>query len=536
MASDDGNGFAKATGLKLIMGLFFVSSLILLFVSEFANRQTTRLADMITELTQSHLIVSARALSSLISVEELDRYHTIEDTQTPEYGKIRERLIKFAEEYNVLYAYYWREYGDGRLQYIVDNDLELETQVNPGYFLNIEEVVERHALQGVTGATDLGNYTPAWKGLITGYAPVYDSEGNFYCVAGVDASDAFIMSKHEESRKLTILQLITLPISILFAIINMLLYRRKAIQIEDAHIKLQYFNNNLRRAFSTYLSEEVVEEIVTDPTRLQLGGVKRNMTAIFTDVMNFTRIAESLAPEQLVDLLNYYLSSMSDIVLEQKGTIDKYEGDAIMAFFGAPLDIPDHALRACVAAIKIKRLEIEVNKHIMEKGISPSPLLTRIGINSGEMVVGNMGTQKKMNYTIISNAVNMASRLEGVNKQYGTWILASEMVVRETDDKLLARRLDKIRVVGIQEAVRVYELLETKADASVALHEQVALFHKAMDLFEARNWQDAENTFRQVLTIVPRDGPSLFFANRCRQYRNYPPPKDWDGVFNLTEK
>jgi adenylate cyclase len=152
------------------------------------------------------------------------------------------------------------------------------------------------------------------------------------------------------------------------------------------------------------------------------------------------------------------------------------------------------------------------------------------------MVVGNMGTQKKMNYTIISNAVNMASRLEGVNKQYGTWVLASEMVVRETDDKLLIRRLDKIRVVGIQEAVRVYEIMETRADASAALHEQVALFHKAMDLFEARNWQEAENTFRQVLTIAPSDGPSRLFANRCRQYRDYPPAKDWDGVFNLTEK
>ena len=306
--SDDGNGFSKAAGLKLIMGLFFISSLILLFVSEFANRQTTRLADMITELTQSHLIVSARALSTFISVEELDRYHTIEDTQTPEYEEIRERLIKFAEEYNVKYAYYWRDYGDGRLQYIVDNDLELETQVHPGYFLTIEKVVERNALLGLAGATDLGNYTPEWQGLITGYSPVYDSKGNIYCVAGVDASDAFIMSKHEESRKLTILQLITLPVSILFAIVNMLLYRRKAIQIEDAHVKLQYFNNNLRRAFSTYLSEEVVEEIVTDPTRLQLGGVKRNMTAIFTDVMNFTRIAESLPPEHLVALLNYYLS------------------------------------------------------------------------------------------------------------------------------------------------------------------------------------------------------------------------------------
>jgi class 3 adenylate cyclase len=372
--------------------------------------------------------------------------------------------------------------------------------------------------------------------MITGYAPVYDREGNFYCVAGVDMSDEFILNMHNESRRLTILQLITLPISVLFAILNMLLYRRKAVQIEEAHIKLQYFNNNLRRAFSTYLSEDVVEEIVSDPTRLQLGGVKRNMTAIITDVRNFTRIAEALSPENLVDLLNYYLSSMSDLILEQKGTIDKYEGDAIMAFFGAPIDLPDHALRACIAAINVKRLEKTVNKHVMEKGISPSPLLTRIGINSGEMVVGNMGTQKKMNYTIISNAVNLTSRLEGINKQYGTWVLASEAVINETGGRLLTRRLDRIRVVGIQEPVRIFELLETTADAPNILHELVRIFHKALEIFEARKWDEAEKAFAQVLKISPKDGPSLLFIDRCRRFKNYPPAADWDGVFNFTEK
>ena len=132
--------------------------------------------------------------------------------------------------------------------------------------------------------------------------------------------------------------------------------------IEEAHQKLQYFNDNLRRAFNTYLSEEVVEEIVSDPSKLQLGGINRHMTAIFTDIRKFASISEALNPKQLVDLLNYYLSTMSDIILEQKGTIDKYQGDAIISFFGAPLELKDHALRACIAAILMKRIEIKVNK------------------------------------------------------------------------------------------------------------------------------------------------------------------------------
>jgi class 3 adenylate cyclase len=305
--------------------------------------------------------------------------------------------------------------------------------------------------------------------------------------------------------------------------------------IEEAHRKLQYFNNNLRRAFSTYLSEDVVEEIVSDPTRLQLGGINRHMTALFTDVRDFTRIAEALKPEQLIDLLNYYLSTMSDLILEQKGTIDKYQGDAIISFFGAPLELEDHALRACIAAIMMKRAEKEANKYILEKKISPTPLLTRIGINTGEMIVGNMGTQKKMNYTIISNAVNLAARIEGVNKQYGTWILASETTVQETGGRLLTRRLDRIRVVGIQEPIRIYEILEM-AGASEDLEKLAKLFNEAFIIFEARRWKEAELAFKNILQDYPKDGPSQLYLNRCVKFQTHPPTPDWDGVFKLTEK
>jgi class 3 adenylate cyclase len=333
-----------------------------------------------------------------------------------------------------------------------------------------------------------------------------------------------------------ILQIIALSVSVLFGIMNSLLYRRKARQIEEANVKLQYFNNNMRHAFSTYLSEDVVEEIISDPARLQLGGVNRHMTALFSDIKGFTGIAEALDPAHLVELLNHYLSTMSDIILEEKGPIDKYQGDAIISFFGAPLELHDHALRACTAGIIMKRTEKDINKYVLEKGISPSPLLTRIGINTGDMIVGNMGTQKKMNYTIISNAVNLASRLEGVNKAYGTWVLASDSTVQETKGKLLTRRLDSVRVVGINEAVRIHEVLEFKADASDPLFELTYLFNKATALFDERNWKDAENAFAQVLKLYPNDDPSKLYLERCQQYKETPPAADWDGSFNLTEK
>jgi class 3 adenylate cyclase len=525
----------KKLGLQMTLGLFFISALMVLMVSIVVNIHVNRFIAMITEATQNHLKAAAQAAAQYVSAEELDRYHSVEDAKNQGYRDLKMRLVQFAKEYNILYVSYLREYDKDNFQYIVDNDFDQATIVGPGTILPIQDIA-RAALAGNVTATDLGSYNESWQGLIAGFAPVYDSNGDFYCVADVDISDKVIFDQRRYSSTMMILQISALSVSVIFGILNMLLYRKKAKQIEDANIKLQYFNNNMRQAFSTYLSEDVVEEIISDPARLQLGGVNRHMTALFSDIKGFTSIAEMLTPNHLVDLLNHYLSTMSDIILEQKGTIDKYQGDSIISFFGAPLELNDHALRACTAGIVMKRMEKDVNKYVMENGISPSPLLTRIGINTGDMVVGNMGTQKKMNYTIISNAVNIASRLEGVNKQYGTWVLASDSTIQEAKGRLLTRRLDCVRVIGINEMIRIHEILEMKADASDALFEQVYLFHKALDLFEGRNWKDAESALNQVLKLFPDDGPSLLYLDRCRQFQEHPPLPDWDGSFNLSEK
>jgi TolA-binding protein len=159
-----------------------------------------------------------------------------------------------------------------------------------------------------------------------------------------------------------------------------------------------------------------------------------------------------------------------------------------------------------------------------------------MGINSGDMVVGNMGTQKKMNYTIVSSAVNLAARLEGVNKQYGTWILAAESTIKETGGKLLTRRLDKIRVVGISEPVRIYEIIETADAAPSSLLELTDLFAKAIGIFEARDWKNAETAFRQIVNKFPTDGPTRLYLDRASHYQQSPPIDRWDGAFNIKEK
>jgi adenylate cyclase len=292
----------------------------------------------------------------------------------------------------------------------------------------------------------------------------------------------------------------------------------------------------IRNAFSHYLSAEVIKQIVSDPSRLKLGGDKKVMTAIFTDIRGFSTISEKLDPEQLVALLNQYLTTMSDIILDLGGTIDKYEGDAIISFFGAPLDLPDHAERACLAAIRMKAAEAEANHRFISEGIAPSPLLTRIGINTGEMVVGNMGTTKKMDYTIIGDSVNLAARLEGVNKQYGSWILASEDSISQAGPGIVARRMDRIKVVGKNVPIRIYEVMGEKGKVDPGVPRLMELFHEALDLHEARDWKGAIAAFEAILRDYPDDGPSQTFLKRSRDYLKTPPPANWDGVFALNMK
>jgi adenylate cyclase len=293
----------------------------------------------------------------------------------------------------------------------------------------------------------------------------------------------------------------------------------------------------LRSAFSRYLAPQVIDQIIADPSKLNLGGEKREMTAIFTDIRGFSTISEQLDPADLVNLLNLYLTEMSNIVLENRGTIDKYEGDAIIAFFGAPIHMKEHAALACKTAIAIKRAEIRINEKIKTEYLSPAPIFTRIGINTGDMVVGNMGTPNKMDYTIMGNAVNLTARLEGVNKQYNTGgILISEYTRTQIGNEFVLRSLDRIRVVGINTPLRIYELLENRETAAPALLEKTTAWEKGVALYEGRNFAEAAAEFKTIADKDAEDMTARLYLDRCEGCLKTPPPPEWDGVNNLTQK
>jgi adenylate cyclase len=315
----------------------------------------------------------------------------------------------------------------------------------------------------------------------------------------------------------------------------------------------------IKSAFSQYLSPMVIEQIIADPSQLKLGGEKREMTAIFTDVRSFSTISEALGdPAKLVELLNFYLTRMSNIILENHGTIDNYEGDAIIAFFGAPVHMPDHAALACRSAVLMKRAEVEINKEALAQSLitrkvieamvhkkilkdvnDPNPLYTRLGINTGEMVVGNMGTPNKMDYTIMGNAVNLAARLEGVNKQYNTGgILISEYTQAKIGDEFLTRGLSRVRVVGVDTPLRLYEVLELREDAPRATLDMLNNWNRAFSAYENQDFPEALNLFNAICQENQQDGVAKLYLDRCKKYTAEPPvPEKWDnGVDNLTEK
>ena len=289
----------------------------------------------------------------------------------------------------------------------------------------------------------------------------------------------------------------------------------------------------IRRMFGQYMSEKVISHLLENPEKLKLGGERRRVTLFFSDLAGFTTLSERLEAEAVVALLNDYLSSMTEIILAEEGTVDKFEGDAIMAFWGAPLDQEDQALRACRAALSQRQALAELNRRFVDLGLPP--LTMRIGLHTGEAVVGNLGSVKRFDYTVIGDTVNLASRLEGLNKFYGTAIMASEATVAACGDAVEFRELDLVAVKGREAPVQVFEVLALKEDLTPETSARRREFAQGLDLYRRGDFAQAAARFTAILEAGPEDGPSRSFLHRCQGLVAAPPPH-WDTVFRPDAK
>jgi len=291
----------------------------------------------------------------------------------------------------------------------------------------------------------------------------------------------------------------------------------------------------IKSMFSTYVNPTVVEELILHPEKLKLGGERKELTVMFADIEGFTTISERMPSEQLVSFLNEYFSEMTTIILRSEGTLDKFFGDAIVAFWGAPLPQEDHALRACLSALEMQQRLAAIRERWREEG---KPMLhVRIGINTGEVVVGNMGGTGKFDYTVIGDGVNIASRLEGANKLYRTTIMVSEATYERVKDRIVGRELDLIAVKGRSEPLRTYELLQRRDGAlAPSLQRFLELYAAGLCRYRNRQWDEAIASFREALALQPEDYPTHLHLERAQYFKLHPPPPDWDGVVELTTK
>jgi len=301
----------------------------------------------------------------------------------------------------------------------------------------------------------------------------------------------------------------------------------------------------LKESFGTYVSPELIDQMYESGEEPSLGGEEGYHTAFFTDIQSFSAFSEKLSATDLVMLLNQYLTDMTDVLLENKGTLDKYIGDAIVAFYGAPIEVDDHELWACKTAIKMQE-NLEVLRQGWQAEGDRWPeivhhMQNRIGINTGPMVTGNMGSESRMNYTMMGDTVNLAARLEASAKQYGVYIQIADTTYQAVKDKIVVRDLDYVRVVGKEEPVQVWELISEVGQEPGNYIEILKSYHEALGLYKGQQWDQAIEAFKasdelEDMFSGRKTNPSRIYISRCEHFKSNPPGDDWDGVWTLTSK
>jgi adenylate cyclase len=335
-----------------------------------------------------------------------------------------------------------------------------------------------------------------------------------------------------------------------YVALNYLLFTRQGLQLELFYplglivlvylgVTMQRFlaeereRERIRKTFESYVAPTVVQEMLKHPEQLRLGGERREITVLFTDIRGFTSMSEHLDPEALVKLLHDFLNPMSNIIINQGGTIDKYMGDAIMALFGAPLIQSDHPRLACRAALEMVATLEALNRTWAEQG--RPPLKVGVGVNTGPVAVGNMGSDRLFDYTAIGDNVNLASRLEGLNKYYGTNILISETTGKALGNGFILRDIDLVRVKGKAQAARIYELLgEGEPDPELARF--LELYHRALALYREKHWAESLDPFAQALEVHPGDETCQHYINLAQKHHETPPAPDWEAVTVMDGK
>ncbi len=490
-----------------------------------------------------------------LDAHEHDKIKTRADEESAEYLSIRKQLQGFhGRTRNVRYIYTLRKNAAGQVVFVVDaeEDAALRSHVGDVYPKPTPEMLAVFE-KPYAPRVEREFVTDQWGRFLSGYAPLIGPDGQVFGALGMDlsAQDAAAFEDHFLRLAVAIFFAIALVVALLsFAVTKRLSKPLTDLALDMSHIQnfdldsdieihsrieevVQMKNSldNMKkglRSFKRYVPSDLVSELIKLGKEASLGAENRPLTALFSDIESFTSISESMPPERLSECLGIYFEGMTRAILDEGGTVDKFIGDAIMAFWGAPHPVEDHSARACRAALRCQEFIAERFGRLRREG-EPA-FKTRMGINTGEAYVGNFGYRDRLSYTAIGDPINLASRLESMNKHYGTRVLVSQSTLTAAGTGFASRPIDRVAVKGKKQGILVYELsLDPQAK------DFLSRFTEAFRLYEGRKWAQAAEAFAALAASRSEDGPTKILLERCRGFAAAS-PADWNGVFTLTEK
>ncbi len=496
----------------------------------------------------------------LIDAEKHHQVLTKDDQIKPEYLQLKKVLQDIRKSCTKLKYVYTMRKVNNKVQFVIDSEVDRSKISNVG---DVYDKPTREMLAafekpyGVQVENDF--FKDEWGVTLSSYIPFFTADGKVEGILGLDmCADDIIAYENEILIIIVLISLVTALVFGIGGVIYSMFITRPLLKLSDEMEKVQHleldnmFENrtsikeivrmndslynmkNGLKSLRKYIPADLVVELLRLKKEAVIDGEKRMMTVSFSDIVNFTSISERFSPEKLVEYLGVYFAGSTDIIMKHKGNVDKYIGDAIMSFWGAPQMLDGHAVYACLSALQCQELVKKLSSQWKHEGISDFGV--RIGINTGEVIVGNVGYEKRMNYTVIGDNVNLASRLESLNKYYGTNILISQYTYHSACDKIEARMIDVVAVKGKKNGVLVYELLGEKGCLSEAYIKVLDIYNNGVSEYMGRNWQRALSCFDSVLKLWPDDKPARILHKRCGEFIENPPPDSWDGVIVMSEK
>ena len=516
--------------------------------------------NIIMQTIRENLYIAVGIGAQQIDGDLHSRIRDSRDENSEEYKQLFQQLDKIRRvNPDIKNVYTIRQNAGNSAVFIVDADPKAKERARIGHRVIQLTPAIREALAFRNRiVVENSFFSDEWGTFVSGFAPFYTASGSFEGLLGIDVLAETV--KSHQMNNITHIITTSLVVGIIALIMSLILSREisnPVSAVTNDMRQIQNFNldtelapgsiireirtmtdalENMKkglRSFKKYVPTELVSDLIILKKEASLEVEKRPITILFSDIEGFTTISEKISPEDLAESIGMYFGAMTGEIMNTGGIVDKYIGDAIMALWGTPRQLPDHPLAACKAALACRRREMEINEVLKKKGLPP--FFTRFGINTGEALVGNIGFDKRISYTAIGDNVNLAARLEGVNKLYSTGILINASTNDQVKDQMLTRFIDTVVVKGKTCGTRIFELISCRSEASDDLIERTGRYNAGMEKYVERRWNEALTIFNS-LKNAEADPPLKLIIERCQNFANNPPDKDFVGVVSLRTK